>query len=280
MVENLVNNYQVEKNNVTENQINNFPKTTKFLEKLKNEDKKNMVQNVLWNGDLKNLFENDNLYRKNCYEELKNCENNEDVILSIILAKLPEWYIYDVSIGDIIKVDVKNADYAWANITEEKKEQAEEKKEQAEEKKEQTELDINQAEEKKEQVENNEKTIEEYMQRAKDARNALAPEGSELDNLTKEWSVLYEQCKVALERNWVIDQLRDSWLDEVAVRDYIVLNVTFREIKNDDQFEDLRRSSEFTAFYIALKQLNNECKIPDTTVNSFSERNIRPEKRS
>ena len=73
MVENLANNYQIEANNKTEDGINGFPQTWKFLDRVvKDPDKKNIIQNVLQNNKFEDIFE-EILWSKNrsmCIDDL------------------------------------------------------------------------------------------------------------------------------------------------------------------------------------------------------------------
>ena len=263
------------------NQVDNFSRTTKLLER-QLKDKKENIQKVLWNNELRKIFEellsSDSENRRKCIDELKQCENNEEKIKKVILANLPEWYAYNVSSDKVINVEIEKGDYDKALLKDQKEEVAKQEIQTAEQKKETAEKDTQTAEKDTQTVEQKKETAEqiEKMKQAIEVRDQLVNKYKskdltrDLDTITNENSENYQIIKQQLENNWTLNQLRQTH-DEQFINDYILVQTTLQELKsNPTNYEP----SDISYFDKIVKNLDNACNIPDTNLNSFSSKNI------
>jgi hypothetical protein len=75
-------------------------------------------------------------------------------------------------------------------------------------------------------------------------------------------------------------QLEEKGYDENFINDYILLRVTLNEVKNDSSFDKNvvaqfeSKVNELGTLDIILKNIDNSCNIPDTSLDSFSSENI------
>ena len=111
-----------------------------------------------------------------------------------------------------------------------------------------------------------------YYEEAINLRNRLLVEHPTLDNDTKQWSQAYNDAKDLLQNNGTLDKLTDLGIDQDV---YISLLATINVAQNNPEYQALRESQHFSLLYIAMKNLNNACNIPDTSFDSFSENNIK-----
>ena len=264
-----LNNLNINEASKQTDLVDNFPRTTKLLDK-KLKDKEDNIQKVLQEWNLRDIFEkfllSDTENKRRCIEGLLNCENDETKIKGVILANLPEWYAYNVSTNEVVKTEVKKSDdYTWATNVDKKWEEAVQKEEEAV-------LNENEAKSKKEK-------IERARNIAKVARQNLLnnhPKWKEIDEKTRKEA---EKFKKELPEE-TKKQLEEKGYDESFINDYILLRVTLNEVKGDSSFdrnqvEQFEKSvNELSALDIILKNIDNSCNIPDTNLSSFSSENI------
>ena len=226
-----------------------YPQIDSFLKNWFSDDVKIIIDNVFNDDpDLKDSFESflrqSSLKEKMvCKQHLKNAKDQEE-IKSIILEQVPWilfWDTFNSSINDITRVvDDKIEEKQWNR------------------EKEQGWLDtIN---------------ILKYYEEAINLRNRLLVEHPTLDNDTKQWSQAYNDAKDLLQNNGTLDKLTDLGIDQDV---YISLLATINVAQNNPEYQALRESQHFSLLYIAMKNLNNACNIPDTSFDSFSENNIK-----
>ncbi len=226
-----------------------YPQIDSFLKNWFSDDVKIIIDNVFNDDpDLKDSFESflrqSSLKEKMvCKQHLKNAKDQEE-IKSIILEQVPWilfWDTFNSSINDITRVvDDKIEEKQWNR------------------EKEQGWLDtIN---------------ILKYYEEAINLRNRLLVEHPTLDNDTKQWSQAYNDAKDLLQNNGTLDKLTDLGIDQDV---YISLLATINVAQNNPEYQALRESQDFSLLYIAMKNLNNACNIPDTSFDSFSENNIK-----
>ncbi len=226
-----------------------YPQIDSFLKNWFSDDVKIIIDNVFNDDpDLKDSFESflrqSSLKEKMvCKQHLKNAKDQEE-IKSIILEQVPWilfWDTFNSSINDITRVvDDKIEEKQWNR------------------EKEQGWLDtIN---------------ILKYYEEAINLRNRLLVEHPTLDNDTKQWSQAYNDAKDLLQNNGTLDKLTDLGIDQDV---YISLLATINVAQNNPEYQALRESQDFSLLYIAMKNLNNACNIPDTNFDSFSENNIK-----
>ena len=226
-----------------------YPQIDSFLKNWFSDDVKIIIDNVFNDDpDLKDSFESflrqSSLKEKMvCKQHLKNAKDQEE-IKSIILEQVPWilfWDTFNSSINDITRVvDDKIEEKQWNR------------------EKEQCWLDtIN---------------ILKYYEEAINLRNRLLVEHPTLDNDTKQWSQAYNDAKDLLQNNGTLDKLTDLGIDQDV---YISLLATINVAQNNPEYQALRESQDFSLLYIAMKNLNNACNIPDTSFDSFSENNIK-----
>ena len=168
----------------------------------------------------------------------------------------------------------------WERTAEEKDEKAKEEVRTAEEKDEKAKEEVRTAEEKDEKVKEEEKTeeggkekektAEKIIEEAKEYRKNLAKSHTDLEAKTWPWSEKYEYVKKQLEENWILKNLEKSNRDEQFIVDYITIQATLQEIENNPSYT----KEEISTFDKMVKNLNNACKIPDTNLSSFNEKNI------
>lgn len=255
--------------------VDNFPKTTKLLEKEELKDKKENILKVLEEWNLKEIFENllSSEDGELCIMSLLTCENNEEEIKKVILENLPEWYAYSVSTNEIVKTKVKESDdyspeatttdtdyFSSAKTADNELKQSQNKKELFV----QNNIDLRIVEEVK-------NILNEWLE----LRNELLKNHPDIAEKTRKDA---EEFKKKLPEE-TKKQLEERGYDENIINNYILLRVTLNEIKwNPDfevqitEFEDkVNWISKLDAF---LKNIDNNCKIPDTYFSSFSEWNI------
>lgn len=253
-IDNLISNQNPE----NQDQIDAFPKTTKLLDK-KLKDKKDTILNILNNDELRQHFENalsDPEIRQKLMNELLNSQNNEVEIRGIILANLPEWFTYDVSTGSIveIQINIQNNDLSRAIIRDNIEEEANHAVEEANYNKENKDIA--------------EETAETRLYRAKQAYDNLVIKYPELV-----WNIWekYDAVKQQLENNWILNQLRESDHDEQFINDYVLVQATLVELKSNPAVYD---ENDISLFDRVVKNLDNACNIPDTSLSSFSNQNL------
>lgn len=242
-----------------------YPLIDNFLKNWFSDDIKIVIEDIFNDdSDLKDSFESflkqSSLKEKMvCKQHLKDAKDQEE-IKSIIMEQVPwllSWDIFNSSINDITKV-VDN------KIWEEQENREEQENTQ------QMDDTINKNKE-SETVKN----IVASMADAKEKLYNLLKDNYSLQNNISEWTEEYSKNKEKLEKEWVLNQLRWLWLGDNFVRDYIQIYTSIDLINNDDEYQTLRESQDFSLLYIAVKNLNNACNIPDTNFNSFSENNIK-----
>ena len=255
-----MNSENFDKKDIVENiwnnsQVDNFPKTTKFLlnEKVKNRDQikdvlnsdsylRKLFEELLWSLSLKNI----NVLKNN----LINCKT-ENEIKSIIIENIPWWYkIWD------------NAENFYAihkDIFVENETKAEENETKAEEN------------ETKAEITSNKEIVEQAINKALEARLQLVAKYPELEQQTQKWTQLYENIKYKLENNWTLSQLRKSNYDDKFINNYILIQATLLELKSNP---DIYWKDEISRFDKIVKNLDNSCNIPDTNLSSFSDKSI------
>ena len=268
-------------------QVDNFSKElSDFLldEKLTN---KEQISNFLVsNPDLKTWFENflktaNNVQKLKCKKELKNC-NTEEEIKSIILENLPEWYkVWSIEVWGVVEtVEIPVEDEDFINLTE----QARTDTEQARTDTEQLRTDTEQLRTNTEQtLQNNErKEKQDLREEAMNARiNLLAAhpdqeKAKKIDEKTREKAELVKKQLTKETKK----QLEEKGYDEGFINDYILLRVTANEVKNDSSFDRNAvaqfesKVNELGTLDIILKNIDNACKTPDTSLDSFSSENI------
>ena len=248
-----MNSENFDKKDIVENiwnnsQVDNFPKTTKFLlnEKVKNRDQikdvlnsdsylRKLFEELLWSLSLKNI----NVLKNN----LINCKT-ENEIKSIIIENIPWWYkIWD------------NAENFYAihkDIFVENETKAEENETKAE-------------------ITSNKEIVEQAINKALEARLQLVAKYPELEQQTQKWTQLYENIKYKLENNWTLSQLRKSNYDDKFINNYILIQATLLELKSNP---DIYWKDEISRFDKIVKNLDNSCNIPDTNLSSFSDKSI------
>jgi len=111
-----------------------------------------------------------------------------------------------------------------------------------------------------------------YYEESINLRNKLLVEHPTLDNDTKQWSQAYNDAKDLLQNNGTLDKLTALGIDQDG---YISLIATINVAQNNPEYQTLRESQDFSLLYIAVKNLNNACNIPDTSFDSFSKNNIK-----
>ena len=246
-----------------------FSQTKKLLNEEELKDKKDNILRVLEDWNLQEVFENLLLSEdwELCIMWLIESPNNETEIKKVILANLPEWYVYNVSTDKVVKVEVKKTeDYTWATITDRKWEQAQADTEQAQADTEQAQADTennNESHEYKKALEN--------MNLALEERSRLTEKYTNLDSITNENSDNYQNVKFQLEESWVLNQLKESGHDNDFINDYILVQATLQELKSNPTNYD---QNDISYFDKIVKSLNNSCNIPDTKLSSFSQENI------
>lgn len=235
-------------NSESQNQVDEFPKTTKLLDRENLKDKKDVILTILKDNKLQTLFENNSEFRRKCVGDLLECQNDEATIKWIILKNLPDWYAYDISTGNVVEKQVNKANdnYTGATVTDKKWEQV--------------------------QADAEYLDSEEVMRQAIEGRDRLVDKygNQNLDAKTNVNSENYQVVKNQLEQNWTLNQLRQNH-DEQFVNDYILVQATLVELKsNPTTYEE----ADISYFDKLVKNLNNACNIPDTNLSSFSSENI------
>ena len=255
-------------------QVDNFSKElSDFLldEKLTN---KEQISNFLVsNPDLKNWFENflktaNNVQKLKCKKELKNCSTEEE-IKSIILENLPEWYnVLSVEVwGGFETVEIPVEDEDFINLTK----QARTDTEQARTDTEQAGTDTEQADLMKAKMNLLIKERDDLFKSHPDQKKA-----KKLDEDTRKEA---ERVKQQLPKE-IKNQLKGKGYDENFINDYILLRVTANEVKNDSSFDRNAvaqfesKVNELGTLDIILKNIDNACNTPDTSLDSFSSENI------
>ena len=239
-------------------QVDDFPKTTEFLNQKWMEEKQDIIKQVLTDINLKKWFEkfldeSSQVLKIKCKKNLQNCQSL-DAVKSIIAEVV--WYkIWEVEMF-------------WSlNILEHKKEEkvkAEEDEVKAEEDevkgKEKNNIIIETNIVKKSQQAMSDAII--YIQKLKENHTNLD---------VWPWAPQYENIKRQLVEQWILKKLQDSGHDENFINNYILVQATFQEIKhNISEYSQ----DEISTFDKIVKNLDNACNIPDTNLNSFSSENI------
>ena len=290
-------NLNMDKKPEIKNQADGFPETTKLLDK-KLKDKKEKILTVLEKLNSKDMFENllssatEN--RRKCIEELLNCWNDEEKIRGVILANLPEWSVYNVSTNEVVKTEVKKIDeYGNATTTDKKWEEAvqqeeeavqqeeeavqqEEKAVQQEEKAVQQEEEAAQQKEETEETKNLIEVQQENIIKALQEREKLLVWHEDIDEKTKKQAELAKQQLPEETKR----QLEEKGYNEQFINDYILLRVTLNEVKWNPDFDKNQVAqfekgvNELSNLDVILKNIDNSCKIQDTSLSSFNEKNI------
>ena len=91
-----------------------------------------------------------------------------------------------------------------------------------------------------------------------------------MEEKTKEWSEKYNKVKNELENKWILNQIRQRTNDEEFVNSYILSQTTLLEAKSNPEYS----KDEIWLVEKIVKEMNNACNIPDTSLDSFSSDNI------
>ena len=255
-------------------QVDNF---SKELSDFLSDDKftnKEQISNILkLNSDLKNGFEEflktaNNRLKIKCKKDLQNCKTEEE-IKSIILENLPEWY-------KIWNTDVVENEEIWWDEWVDSESSLIDITDQADQDEEKANQDEEKADQKIEQADQNKKleNAKEKMILAYEYRDFLADLYPNLNDKTWPWTDLYEQTKVKLQEQWLLENVNVIWeklWDKDFVNKYILLQATLKELKTNSTDYDKNHISYFDK---VVKDLNNSCNIPDTNFDSFSGENI------
>ena len=252
----------------SEMQVDDFPNTTKLLDK-KLKDKKDNILKILEEWNLKDIFEKflSSEESELCISSLIECENDETNIKEVILANLPEWYAYGVSSGSVVEIQINepNTSFTWAATTDRDTEQARTDTEQAR-------TDTEQIREKKNVIEVQQVNII----KANKEREILLQGRPDVDKKTREKAELAKQHLPEETKK----QLEERGYDENFINDYILLRVTANEVKNDSGFDknavaQFENSvNELSTLDVILKNIDNACNISDTNSKSFDFNNI------
>lgn len=248
-----------------------FPEIDNFLDDEKVKNNKEIIIKVLnkiGNEHLKQWLKNfvlteKNIIKVNGYKLKLSQATDENTIEDIIRRIIPEWFkIWDkkVEINLEDESEVENSwdlgDNLWQTLRDEKN--AEEDKKNAEEDKKNAEEDLEK------------ERAQQLRYQALSQRIELAKKDPDLINRTKKDSEKYNSIRDQLSANWVLSQLNQKWFDEQFIVDYITIQATFQEVKNNSNYTE----EEISTFDKIVKNLNNACKIPDTNLDSFSKDNI------
>lgn len=103
-------------------------------------------------------------------------------------------------------------------------------------------------------------------------REKLAGKYGWLEEKTNKDSEYYVELKQKFEVNWTLNQLRQQNYDDEFIDDYIVLQATLYELKNNR--DNIYSQEDISTFDKLVKSLNNELKVKDTNVESFSLENV------
>lgn len=220
-----------------------------FLQNITDEKQKKLIEDTLNNSH--DLAEKFDLYLKDISKvkeiklknKLKECNNTEEVqkIIEVFLSE-ETWY-------QVWYHEIENNSLIQRETT--KKEQ------QTTEKEQQTIEDL---------------SWQKEMNDAISARQVLVsdPNLPDLDERTNEKSDLFQATKSEFEKNWIIQQLKDSDHDETFINKYILVHTTLKELKQNKNYKDVNISF----FEKAVKNLDNACNIPDTKIDSFNTKNL------
>ena len=97
-----------------------------------------------------------------------------------------------------------------------------------------------------------------------------------IDEKTRERAKLVKQQL----QEEIKNQLEEKGYDEKFINDYMLLRVTANEVKNDSSFDKNvvaqfeSKVNELGTLDVILKNIDNACKTPDTSLDSFSSKNI------
>ena len=235
-------------------------KSTDFFSQFWEDKKELIIKSLKDDSQLKEWFDeilkSDDLKEKlqaeisDVFKQNLDEEDLEILIQSIISENIPWWYIIGYE-------DISNMDSYVTEQTDEIREQTDEAKEET------IETDI-----KKIQREN--------MLKALDARNKLLEANPEIDE-----NEIQKKARSVQIPEWTKKQFEERYGTDF-VDNYILLRVTVDEIKNNPDWNvnpiDFSKFEEsvdkLSSFDIFLKNLDNACNIPDTSVSSFSDSNI------
>ena len=238
--------------------------------KIKNSEKIEKVLNTEnFYVELENFLNNANAIDKiKLTNQLNKCEDKEE-IKSVLIENLYKetWYNINSKI-------IRNISEEASSIDNDK--QANIENQQANIESQQADIESQQAniESQKANIESQKTTETVSWQKelndAIEARLELVKGRPELHESTKKDSVLFNAKKAELEKNWVIQQLRDSNHDDDFIDNYILVHTTLKELKQNKQYNKV----DFTLFEKFVKNLDNACNIPDTKFDNFSKDNI------
>ena len=267
---------------------NDFPKIKEFVSQKWLEGKKDIIDKVLTDNKIKEWFEkflstaNPRIKLK-IKKDLLNCKTKEEV-KSIIVENLPWYKIWEENNReDWNKTENgsnpgKNWDLWSEVISKQKKEEQAQKKE-------------GQAQEIEEQVNKEKNTTKglgnrfnavasateilfvkrkELIEKAEETRSKLSKKHTDLEENTKKWSEKYNKVKNELENKWILNQIRQKTKDEEFVNSYILSQTTLLEAKSNPEYS----KDEIWLVEKIVKQMNNVCNIPDTSLDSFSSEKI------
>ncbi len=270
-------------------QVDNFSKElSDFLSDEKINNKEQILNFLISNPDLKTLFEKflktaNNVQKLKCKKELRNCSTEEE-IKSIMVENLPDWYkIWNKDIVENVNI---SEDLIWDDVLLSATEQSDQDTEQARTDTEQARTDIEQARTDTEQART-------YIEQARTDTEQAENMHVKMDSLLKERQSLLkdrldidektrkeaEKIKKGLPEE-TKKQLEEKGYDENFINDYILLRVTLNEVKNDSSFDKNvvaqfeSKVNELGTLDIILKNIDNSCNIPDTSLDSFSSENI------
>ena len=91
------------------------------------------------------------------------------------------------------------------------------------------------------------------------------------NTLEKDVQHIYEGVKSTLEKEGVLNQIKKKWGDEESINNYILIRATLQVAKNNSEYWE----QEIWLIQQAVKNFENSCNIPDTSLDSFSKENIK-----
>ena len=118
--------------------------------------------------------------------------------------------------------------------------------------------------------------VREAENRLLDYRTQLLVWHDDVKEKTEEKAKLAQQQLPKETRN----QLKEKGYDDQIINDYILLRVTLNEVRKNTNFDENQVAqfessvNELSTLDVILKRLDNACNIPDTSLSSFSSKNV------
>lgn len=103
-------------------------------------------------------------------------------------------------------------------------------------------------------------------------RKKLTKKYEWLDEKTNKDSKYYVELKQKFEVNWTLNHLKQQNYDDEFIDNYIVLQATLYELKNNR--DNIYSQDDISTFDKSVKSLDNELKVKDTNLDSFSPENV------